>query len=110
MVMQLSRKRKLVANSISKADEMSFPHRSWLKMAPVTWTRMQNALAERGWWSQELIKVVRKWFVFREDKVDRGRPQEVSVLLPRLQTLGRPVLRRDRHGALRFIMESSAKS
>lgn len=68
MVMQLSRKRKLVANSISKADEMSFPHRSWLKMAPVTWTRMQNALAERGWWSQELIKVVRKWFVFREDK------------------------------------------
>lgn len=75
MVMQISRKRKLVANGISKADWMSFSHRSQLQMSTLEvksdWvrnhhfrTRIQNGLSEMGQWIRELIEVVQKWFVY----------------------------------------------
>ncbi|KAG6924473.1 ribosomal protein S3, partial [Chelydra serpentina] len=110
MAVQISKKRKFVADGIFKAELNEF-------LTLILATRTQNVLGEKGRRIRELTAVVQKRFGFPEGSVElyaekvatRGLCAIAQAESLRYKLLGGLAVRRACYGVLRFIMESGAK-
>ncbi|XP_043851836.1 LOW QUALITY PROTEIN: 40S ribosomal protein S3-like [Dromiciops gliroides] len=132
MAVQISKKRKFVADGIFKAELNEFLTRELaedgcsgveVRVTPtrteiiVLATRTQNVLGEKGRWIPELTAVVQNRFGFPEGSVElyaekvatRGLCAIAQAESLRYKLLGGLAVRRACYGVLRFIMESGAK-
>ncbi|KAI2561881.1 RPS3 isoform 11 [Pan troglodytes] len=120
MAVQISKKRKFVADGIFKAELNEFLTRELaedgysgveVRVTPtrteiiILATRTQNVLGEKGRRIRELTAVVQKRFGFPEGSLC-AIAQAESL---RYKLLGGLAVRRACYGVLRFIMESGAK-
>uniref|UniRef100_A0A4W2CHY0 Small ribosomal subunit protein uS3 n=2 Tax=Bos TaxID=9903 RepID=A0A4W2CHY0_BOBOX len=132
MAVQISKKRKFVADGIFKAELNEFLTRELaedgysgveVRVTPtrteiiILATRTQNVLGEKGRRIRELTAVVQKRFGFPEGSVElyaekvatRGLCAIAQAESLRYKLLGGLAVRRACYGVLRFIMESGAK-
>ncbi|XP_043820100.1 40S ribosomal protein S3-like [Dromiciops gliroides] len=132
MAVQISKKRKFVADGIFKAELNKFLTRELaedgysgveVRVIPtrteiiILATRTQNVLGEKGRWIHELTAVVQKRFGFPEGSVElyakkvatRGLCAIAQAKSLRYKLLGGLAVRRACYGVLRFITESGAK-
>uniref|UniRef100_A0A8C6XC16 DNA-(apurinic or apyrimidinic site) lyase n=1 Tax=Naja naja TaxID=35670 RepID=A0A8C6XC16_NAJNA len=132
MAVQISKKRKFVADGIFKAELNEFLTRELaedgysgveVRVTPtrteiiILATRTQNVLGEKGRRIRELTAVVQKRFGFPEASVElyaekvatRGLCAIAQAESLRYKLLGGLAVRRACYGVLRFIMESGAK-
>ncbi|TKC53912.1 hypothetical protein EI555_010036 [Monodon monoceros] len=132
MAVQISKKRKFVANGIFKAELNEFLTRQLaedgysgveVRVTPsrteiiILATRTQNVLGEKGRRIRRLTAVVQKRFGFLEGTVElyaekvatRGLCAIAQAESLRYKLLGGLAVRRACYGVLRFIMESGAK-
>ncbi|XP_043755555.1 40S ribosomal protein S3-like [Cervus elaphus] len=131
MAVEISKKRKFVADGIFKAELNEFLTRELaedgysgveVRVTPtrteiiILATRTQNVLGEKGWRIQELTAVVQKRFGFPEgsvelyaEKVARGLCAIAQAESLCYKLLGGLAVQRACCGVLRFIMESGAK-
>merc|ERR1712165_6939 len=132
MATQISKKRKFVADGVSKAELNEFLTRELaedgysgveVRVAPtkteiiIMATRTQNGLGEKGRRIRELTSVVQKRFNFPENSVElyaekvatRGLCAIAQAESLRYKLIGGLAVRRACYGVLRFIMESGAK-
>uniref|UniRef100_A0AAY5L2G0 Small ribosomal subunit protein uS3 n=1 Tax=Esox lucius TaxID=8010 RepID=A0AAY5L2G0_ESOLU len=132
MAVQISKKRKFVADGIFKAELNEFLTRELaedgysgveVRVTPtrteiiILATRTQNVLGEKGRRIRELTAVVQKRFGFPEGSVElyaekvatRGLCAIAQAESLRYKLLGGLAVRRACYGVLRFIMESGSK-
>nr|ABY28373.1 ribosomal protein S3 [Oncorhynchus masou formosanus] len=132
MAVQISKKRKFVADGIFKAELNEFLTRELaedgysgvgVRVTPtrteiiILATRTQNVLGEKGRRIRELTAVVQKRFGFPEGNVElyaekvatRGLCAIAQAESLRYKLLGGLAVRRACYGVLRFIMESGSK-
>uniref|UniRef100_A0A8C5KSW8 Small ribosomal subunit protein uS3 n=1 Tax=Jaculus jaculus TaxID=51337 RepID=A0A8C5KSW8_JACJA len=132
MAVQISKKRKFVADGIFKAELNEFLTRELaedgysgveVRVTPtrteiiILATRTQNVLGEKGRRIRELTAVVQKRFGFPEGSVElyaekvatRGLCAIAQAESLCYKLLGGLAVRRACYGVLRFIMESGAK-
>merc|ERR1711975_150843 len=132
MAVQVSKKRKFVADGVFKAELNEFLTRELaedgysgveVRVTPtrteiiIMATRTQNVLGEKGRRIRELTSVVQKRFNFPEGTVElyaekvatRGLCAIAQAESLRYKLIGGLAVRRACYGVLRFIMESGAK-
>merc|ERR1711972_583464 len=123
MAVQVSKKRKFVADGVFKAELNEFLTRELAEdgysgvEVRVTPTRTQNVLGEKGRRIRELTSVVQKRFNFPEGTVElyaekvsfRGLCAIAQCESLRYKLLAGAPVRKACYGVVRFIMESGAK-
>ncbi|OWK17914.1 RPS3 [Cervus elaphus hippelaphus] len=123
MAVQISKKRKFVADGIFKAELNEFLTRELaedgysgveVRVTPtrteiiILATRTQNVLGEKGRRIRELTAVVQKRFGFPEGSVERGGFERFCLVMTQMAVC-LLCAQRACYGVLRFIMESGAK-